>query len=234
MLTRIVVDRSETEAALAMGFAWIAFVLAVPVSEPGVRPFDLMVHAAAAAGLVVLGFAAASRVRPMSNREGIERLRFAGWSLSIGALIGITNLAVNLGMASLHPTVHRFLLDRLSQLPRYASTIAAPVIEEVSFRLFFMSAVALVVAQLVEDQRVVFWTALAVSTLVFGLMHILRPMPESLDAAWIYRSGITLKSGFGGLLLGWIFWRWGLGYAIACHFAANAAHLLLEPLVLGA
>lgn len=30
--------------------------------------------------------------------------------------------------------------------------------------------------------------------------------------------------------MGWIFWRWGLPYAIFCHCAANAAHMLLQPM----
>lgn len=77
----------------------------------------------------------------------------------------------------------------------------------------------------------VFWTALAVSALVFGVMHVLRPEPESLELAWVYRSGVTLKSSVGGLLLGWIYWRWGLGYSILCHGTINGVHSLLEPLV---
>jgi len=107
------------------------------------------------------------------------------------------------------------------------------VVEEIVFRLFFLSAVALVVARFVEDPRVVFWTALGLSAFVFGLMHVVRPMPESSTLAWLYGSGVALKSGLASLLLGWIFWRWGLAYAIVAHFAANAAHGLLEPLVFG-
>lgn len=37
-LTDIVVDRSATEAAMAMSGAWIAFVVALPFLEPGMGP----------------------------------------------------------------------------------------------------------------------------------------------------------------------------------------------------
>jgi membrane protease YdiL (CAAX protease family) len=40
---------------------------------------------------------------------------------------------------------------------------------------------------------------------------------------------VVLKAGAAGLLLGWIFWRWGLPYAITCHGATNGIHLLVMP-----
>ena len=231
-MTKIVVDRSETEAVMAIGVAWIAFLTALPVFEPDIRsPFAMVVGALGAAGLIIVGFAAASRVRPMSKRAKSEGLRLVGWSLSLGALMAMTNLAINLGLASLDPTLHQLLIERFGQLSPWVSVFAAPVIEEVIFRLFCLSVIAVVMARFVQDRRVVFWTALAVSALVFGVMHVLRPEPESLELAWIYKSGVTLKSSVGGLLLGWIYWRWGLVYSIACHSAINGVHLLLEPLV---
>jgi hypothetical protein len=41
---------------------------------------------------------------------------------------------------------------------------------------------------------------------------------------------LVLKYSLAGLLPGWTFWCWGLPYAILCHFAANAIHLLLQPM----
>lgn len=232
MLTKIMVDRSGTEALMAIGVTWIAFLMALPVFEPDARSsFGMAVGALVAAGLVVIGFAAASRVRPMSQRAGSERLRRLGWLLFLGALMAVVNLAINRGMASLDPALHQLLIERFDRISPWVSVLAAPVLEEVLFRLFCLSVIAVVVARFVEDRRVVFWTALAVSALVFGVMHVLRPEPESLELAWIYRTGVTLKSSLGGLLLGWIYWRWGLGYSIACHAAINGIHTLLEPLV---
>ncbi|MGH9794241.1 MAG: CPBP family glutamic-type intramembrane protease [Candidatus Acidiferrales bacterium] len=40
---------------------------------------------------------------------------------------------------------------------------------------------------------------------------------------------VVVKSTAAGLLLGWVFWRWGLPYSIMCHFTANATHLMLAP-----
>jgi hypothetical protein len=217
-----------------MSATWIAFVTALAVFEPEFRrPINLLFGALGGAALIAGGFAAASRVRPLSTREGSERLRLLGGALALGVLIGIVNLAANLGLASLDPGILQLLVERFARIPPWTSMLAGPVVEEVLFRLCLLSAVAIGVAKFQENPRVVFWTALTVSALVFGMMHILRPTPESVRLAWVYGTGVTLKSTLGGFVLGWMFWRWGLGYAIAGHFAANAAHLLLEPLVFG-
>lgn len=234
MLKSVVVDRPGPDAALAVGAAWIAFLMALPLLEREILPFVEMAMAGlGAAALIIVGFAAASRVRPMPRREGTEPLRLLGWSLSLGFMMGLMNLGANLGLASLDPTLRGLLTERFAQLSPWTSVLAGPVVEEVVFRLFLLSVAALVIAQLVEDRRVVFWAALAISALVFGTLHVLRPEPANIDLAWIYRSGVTLKSTVGGLLLGWIYWRWGLGYSIACHSATNGFHVLLEPMAFG-
>jgi hypothetical protein len=43
-----------------------------------------------------------------------------------------------------------------------------------------------------------------------------------------YRAALLTKYTLAGLPLGWIFWRWGLPYAILCHVAANAVHLAFQ------
>ena len=79
MLTKIVVDRSGTEAAMMLGVAWVAFLMALPVFDPDTRSsIGMTVGALGAAGLVIVGFAAASRVRPMSKRPKSEALRLVG------------------------------------------------------------------------------------------------------------------------------------------------------------
>lgn len=228
------VDRPAREATVGIAATWAAFMLVLPVYVPDIRRFsDMIVGALVGAGLIVGGFAAASRVRPVLDQRWKDQVRLAGLSLVLGALLGSANLAVNFGLASVSPVLHQLLVERFDQISPWASFLAAPVVEEIAFRLFFLSAVAVVVARFVEDRRVVFWIALALSAVVFGVMHVVRPMPESTGLAWAYGTGVAVKSGLASLLLGWIFWRWGLGFAIVAHSAANGAHRLLEPLLFG-
>jgi hypothetical protein len=110
LLKSVVADRSGTDAALAVSAAWIGFVMALLIFEPGMGPsVEMVIAALSGAGLILVGFAAVSRVRPMSKREGSERLRLLGWSLSLGALMSLINLGVNLGLLEEGTRVRRVL-----------------------------------------------------------------------------------------------------------------------------
>lgn len=98
-------------------------------------------------------------------------------------------------------------------------------LEEIGFRLFLMGGMAWLLSRSTDDRRSVFLVALAVSALVFGPLHLLRPPAGLLDA-----TVVVLKAGTAGLLLGWVFWRWGLPYSIVCHGTTNGVHLLAVPL----
>lgn len=87
----------------------------------------------------------------------------------------------------------------------------------------------MLIARRVGDQRTVFHIALGVSALLFGLAHILYPMPAGGAVRTVHAIAVVVKSAAAGLLLGWVFWRWGLPYSIMCHSMANAAHLMLAP-----
>lgn len=230
MVTRIVADRPEREGRLALAAAWVAFVLSVPVFEPDARSAGGMaIGALVGAVLIAIGFAAASRVRPLPMRPSGERPRLVAWSLGLGVAMAAVNLSVNYWMASLDPALHRLLTERFAQIPAHVGAIAAPVIEEVVFRLVCLGVVAFVLARFVRNRTTVFWTAVAISAFVFGVIHIARPEPLDVELMWIYRVGVTLKSTIGGVLLGWIYWRWGLPYSIVCHGTVNGLHAALEP-----
>ncbi len=65
-----------------------------------------------------------------------------------------------------------------------------------------------------QGSRTVFLTALIVSACLFAVPHLLgRSLPTD-SALALYASGVVVKSGAAGLVLGWIFWRWGLPYAM--------------------
>jgi hypothetical protein len=43
---------------------------------------------------------------------------------------------------------------------------------------------------------------------------------------------VLLLNGLGGQLFGWIYWRWGLPYAILSHFAGDVVVQGLGPRLL--
>ncbi len=79
--------------------------------------------------------------------------------------------------------------------------------------------------------RLGFAVALVGSALFFTALHLARPMPADPMLANYYRAALLAKYTVLALPLGWIFWRWGLPYAILCHSAINAAHFALQPVL---
>jgi len=129
-----------------------------------------------------------------------------------------------------------WVFDRYMPPPRSAlpaitlwkRILAAPyggIVEECLCRLFLMSVIAWVLAKVLFRQRAIlprwlFWLAIGVSAVLFGVGHL--PAAVSL---WPVTSVVVLRTvalnSIGGFVFGWIFWRWGLEYAVISHFCAD-------------
>ena len=231
-LSRVVVDRPAREAALALSAAWLAFLGGqLPAPGEAADPAALLIVAVVGAAIVVVGFAAASRCRPLPRRAPAQRLRPLLLALALGAAAGLGNLAANAGLASLDPGIRAVLVERFARLDAVSAIVRAPLIEEVALRLFVMSSVAWLVARFTASSNRVFWISALLSAVVFARLHLDRAYPLDPAVAWLYAGGLVLKYTLAGLVQSWAFWRWGLPYAIVCHAAVNATHCILEPVV---
>jgi membrane protease YdiL (CAAX protease family) len=178
---------------------------------------------------VAIGLAAVRDVRPMPARSATERARLMGRSLALGAALGFGNLAANYAIALLDPTIHAQMTEQWARFSAWSAVFAGPMIEEIAYRLVIMGGTAWVVWRFTHDGRLVFATALTVSSVLFGVAHIL---PGSRPTTGVVHAlGVAVKSSAGGVVLGWVFWRRGLPYSIACHGLANAVHLLAWPAI---
>jgi membrane protease YdiL (CAAX protease family) len=231
---KIMTDRSPGEAAVAIGATWILFLLALPFAESdGADLAYMLIGGLTGAGIIVAGFAAASRVRPMRPRDSRERVRLGALAIAAGVGMGLANLGVNIGMGAAHPSIQQALSERLTTVPPGRAIFAAPVLEEIAFRLFFLSVLVWVLARLTKKPRLSFLLAMGATAVFFGWIHLDRPMPDEPSLALLYSTGIVVKTAAMALVLGWSFWRWGLPYAILLHSAANAAHMLADSLFFG-
>jgi membrane protease YdiL (CAAX protease family) len=105
--------------------------------------------------------------------------------------------------------------------------ITGPIMEEIAYRLVLLGGLAWIIGRFTDNRRAIFYLALGLSSLVFGLAHITY---GGVDHP-LYAMGMAGKSGAAGMVLGWVFWHLGLPYSILCHCAANAIHLVLMPVL---
>lgn len=211
--------------------AWLAFMAGVLAGTQGADPGSLIGAALAGAGAVWAGFAAAAQCRRLSPATPADRLRHAGWSIALGTIFGVLNLGANWVIADHDPALRELLLRRFALVRPIEAIVAAPLTEEVMVRLFLMSVIAWIVWRFTSRLETTFVVALIASSVVFASLHLVRPFPGSPELVSFYRASLLVKYTLAGLPMGWLFWRWGLPYAILCHALVNATHIALERFV---
>ena len=119
-------------------------------------------------------------------------------------------------------------------LPKIISgLLVGGVIEEVMMRLFFMSLIALIISKLFckneKDIPVkVFIAANIISALLFAAGHLPATMAmTTLTPLLLFRC--FLFNGGLGLCFGWLYRKYGIGYAMIAH---GAAHLISDLLMI--
>jgi hypothetical protein len=230
---KLLVDRSRAEAVQALGVTWAAFCLAFYLSLPQPpHPGPVGLGALAGALLIVAGFAATSRVRPLAARPAGMRARFAGLSLLTGAVLGLVLVFALLLLVRVEPALRARFAGRLDEPAwrPFALAFEASILEEVAFRLFVMGVVAWALSKLLERRWAVTGGVL-VSTALFGLVH-LPAWSAATQTSPALIAAVLLLNGVAALLMALIFWRWGLPYAILCHFAGDVAVQSLAPRLL--
>lgn len=215
-------------SVLAVFATWVAFLAGLFAGGDLEDAGSWVVAAVVGAILVVLGFAAASQRRTLLSGARARPARLLALAIVVGAALGLANLAANWTIARAHPALRALLVERMAALQPLVGVIGSPVVEEIVVRLFLMSAIAWIVFGVTRRASLAFVVALVGSAFVFALLHLDRPFPGDPALADLYRTTLLIKYTLAGIPLGWIFWRWGLPYSIACHIAANAVHLAIQ------
>ena len=212
----------NSAAAGAIAAVAAFFLLYFPDQDDG----SGAVLGALAAGIgVAIAWEPAIRYRALPRRSSVEIARLLALSLGLGVALGVGNLLVNYAMAASQPAIHDQMVTRWAEFSPWSVVGSGPLIEEIAFRLVLLSLLAWLAARFTDDRQVIARTGLGISALLFGIAHVFYGGVEHP----MYIAGMAAKSSAAGLLLGWIFWRWGLPYSSVCHCTANGVHLLLMP-----
>jgi hypothetical protein len=231
---------------LLFGISILALVLALP--QP-LDPLLVGVGSVTLALVIGLGLRTAApfgKGAPLLDRlvRGESLLPVQGKALLLatasGALLGGSLLLVLiLILAPLDPTVSTRLAAQVNQ-PAWRPWIVAfeaAVLEELLFRLFLMSVTLWGLNKVwrprtEEPRPALVGIALVMSALSFAGAHlpawfaIVEPTVGLIIV-------VVLLNGLAGLVLGQIYWQWGIEAAILCHFAADLVVQGLGPRLLG-
>ena len=132
---------------------------------------------------------------------------------------------VNAGALSKHNAVVGLMTQMVSPKGALALIFGAPVFEEMEFRLFLLSLIAWLSTKVGASRdgkpsRAGLWCAVIVSGLVFGLGHVVSSQSVGWWRPW-YVLAFTDPRSYVGMVLGYVYWRWGLESSIGAHCVLN-------------
>lgn len=110
---------------------------------------------------------------------------------------------------------------------RLLASFYGGITEELLLRLFLMTLIAWILWKTAfKGQRpptaIVFWIAIVVAAVLFGVGHL-----PAAAGIWPLTPLVIVRTialnALAGIAFGFIYWRWGLEYAMLAHFCADIA-----------
>lgn len=156
--------------------------------------------------------------------SGSDALEILGSFLLLSVLWGLVASALLLGLERLVfvPRVPRELAGKDQEIEPWKGFLASfygGINEELLLRWFMVSILAWLIG-LVWNSPAVMGIAILLAALLFGLGHLPATRNITPLTPWVVARGIVLN-GVGGLIFGYLFWRYGLEAAIIAHFTAD-------------
>lgn len=165
-------------------------------------------------------------------RAWVYRQRFPAISplalktaLLVGIIGGIALIGLDLAFQPWMPPLTNLTALKIDLWKRLLASFYGGITEELLLRLFCMTFITWILWQVFQSHethpdRWIFWVAIGSAALLFGLGHL--PTAASvwpLTPVVILRT-ITLNA-FLGIPFGFLYWKWGLEYAMIAHFCAD-------------
>ena len=164
-----------------------------------------------------------------------------GWIAGVGfavAIIILGNIVFGPPMLALFEEIGYKVPEQAVTPPLYGflAAFSAGVREEATFRLFGLSLLAWLGGLLFQDpdgrpKLAVLWTANILFALVFGAAHLPTAEAMGLPINILVITHTLIINGFAGLVLGWLFWTFGLETAMLAHFLGDVVLYALLPII---
>jgi membrane protease YdiL (CAAX protease family) len=157
----------------------------------------------------------------------------------IGLGAGLLMILADVYLFAPYVEVQLQALGEIVQPPAWQGLLASfygGIVEEVMMRLFLLTLLAWLGSLIIRPKDgnpspVVMWISILISGLVFGLAHLptLTQLGITVTPIFIIR---TFVLNAVGLYYGWLYWKKGLAFSMAGHFATDIMVHVLGALLL--
>jgi membrane protease YdiL (CAAX protease family) len=119
---------------------------------------------------------------------------------------------------------------------RFLAAFYGGIGEEILLRLFLVSMLVFVFGKITRSETPLsrsglVWSAIVLASIIFGLGH-LPATSAIIELTPLVIARAIVLNGIAGLVLGWLYWRWGLESAIIAHFTADLMILIVLPAII--
>ena len=170
-------------------------------------------------------------------REGLRdlpRRRIApAFCILAGLLCGLLIFALDFFLFL--PALKRApALETVASWKALMASFGSAFYEEVLMRLGWMTLLVAIFGKLLRRNLLpaaVYWLAILLTALLFGLGRL--PVPSLiLELSQLFIVRALLLNGLGGILYGYLYWRYSFLSAVLAHFSTGVALYVLIPAVL--
>lgn len=150
--------------------------------------------------------------------------RRSAFAAVFGVFLGVALPLCDMAFRNIMPSP-RALPPYIAFWKRLFAAFYGGVTEECLVRLFLMIVIAWLLlktpaARFPSGRSWLISIAIIVTAVLFGLGHL--PAAAFIwPLTFVVVLRTVLLSAFGGLVFGWLFWRWGFEYAVIAHFVAD-------------
>lgn len=152
-----------------------------------------------------------------------------------GSLLGIIIILFDIVMRPLLPGIFTGTIQAPSLNSLIAALLYGGIVEELLLRFGLMSLLVLLIWKLFQRKKTVptkgvYLAAILISAFLFALGHLpaTAAMTEMTLIIWIRMLALN---GLGGLLFGWLYWKYNLETAMVAHMMAHISMNVLTLII---
>ncbi|MCA0972177.1 CPBP family intramembrane metalloprotease [Halobacillus litoralis] len=192
----------------------------VPVPDPSVLVIALTIQTG------VLTFLLSLAGWSLVKRTELSLWKKSGWKAAL-----ISGIVVGLILQGSDRLLFTALIPELEGLSSSFSFQAllmglfyGGVVEEVMMRFFLMSLIIFILTKIRKRKDLsdgAYWVAISITALLFAVGHFPANIMLFGELSPVVTIRALLLNGIGGIVYGYLFWRYGLVFSIAAHMMTH-------------